>query len=310
MTSETQKRAALAAIEAGRGVLLWAEDAALSAVVKDVLSSRYQVDIASRLPGPQGSEGPAVLMLCQAPAEALCQALEAGAAPAEALADCEARAAAVLAVQRRDRRRARIVETGLLRRDSGAFLAFCGVSTEGAAAARLQEAVGPEPGEVLLALVENRLRADPGLRRLAGEFAAAATVGGSGSPDAGAALQAYLDGADDNKELELLRSQQRSLYEQLETLYADKRQLEQRLDQMRNGLEGMAALEARTEALTARLAAKEGALQAAGQMLVGLEQDLEQERKAQRALVHHFETSHSYRVTAPLRRLRGMLRGG
>ncbi|WP_291733375.1 hypothetical protein [Leisingera sp. F5] len=306
MTGKTQETAALAAIESGKGLLLWAADATLAAAVQDVLSSAYSVELSPRLPYPQGPDGPAILLLCPAPAEVLCQALEAGRGVAEALAECQAATAAVLGVQRRSRRQARIAEVGLLRRDPGAFLAFCGLPPGSAAAARMQEAAGPAPGGVLMALVQNRLLADPGLRRLAGEFAAAAMAGPADGSDAEAALQAYLNRVEESQELELLRNQQRSLYEQLETLYGEKRQLEQRLDQMRSGLDSVAVLEARTEALAARLAAKESALQAAGQALV----DLEQEREAQKALVHRFETSRSYRMTAPFRRLRGVLREG
>lgn len=306
MISETQETAALAAIEAGKGLLLWAADATLAKAVQEVLSNLYSAEIAPRLPEPQGPEGPAVLLLCPAPGELLCQALEAGSGLAEALTGCQTRIAAVLAAQRQSRRRVRIAEVGLLRRNPDAFLAFCGLPPGSAAADRIQEAAGPAPDGVLMALVQNRLLADPGLRRLAGEFAAAAMASPADGSDAEAALQAYLDGGGKSEELELLRSQQRSLYEQLETLYAEKRQLEQRLDQMRSGLESVAVLEAQAEALTARLAAKESALQTAGQMLVGLEH----ERDAQKALVHRFETSRSYRMTAPFRRLRGVLREG
>ncbi|MBY6069091.1 hypothetical protein KUW17_20275 [Leisingera aquaemixtae] len=305
---------------AGKGLLVWAADAELQSAVGAALDAAA-ISVTGELPETAGPDGPALLLMCRPAAETLCRSLEAGQQPGAALEAWQAQAQQVLALQRRCRARVRIVDASALRRAPEAFLALCGQPAGGAAEQRLRAASGPAPSPVLLELAQSCLAASPELRRLAGELAAAAALaGGARAGDPEAALQAYLQQQDSLQELELLQSQQRSMYEQMEGLYGEKLQLEQRLEQMRSGLEAYQALEARLEGLTERLAAKEAALKEAGAVIAGLEQAaagkageaaaLKQEAETLRAEIRRFEMSRSYRLTAPLRRLRRALRGG
>lgn len=300
-------------------LLLWAADADLACAVKAALAGCSRIEVVGALP-ENLEPGKAALLVCRSPAEALCRELETGREPAAALEAWQGLAQQVLSLQRRCRRQVRVVDAGGLRREPVAFLALCGLPVENGLEQRLREAAAAVAPPVLLELARNRLMADPVSRRLAGEFAAASVLSASAGAEAtDAALQAYLKEQDSLQELELVHSQQRSMYEQVEMLYGEKLQLEQRLDQMRSGLESYEALERRLESFKERLSAKEDALKEAGAVIAGLEQvsarhsgeaaALKQETEALRAAIRRFETSRSYRLTAPLRWLRSALRG-
>lgn len=145
-------------------------------------------------------------------------------------------------------------------------------------------------------------------------------------------------------EAELLKAQNRAMMEELESLARRRQQLEERLAQTGQGLESfkaqVAELNAAMAALRERMAQKEQALHAAGAQVVEAEARLETlkgdldrarsdigalEAEAQaragalaaaeaeaaglRAEIERIVTSRSFRLTAPLRRMRALIGG-
>lgn len=321
MTGMMNKVFPLEVADVSSTVVLWAADTELTGAVKAALADNIHIEVLGAFP-ENLEPGNIALLLCRSPAEAVCRELAAGREPTAALEAWQAMAQQVLSLQRRSRSQVRIVDAEGLRREPAAFLALCGLPTESGLEQRLREAAETVVSPVLLELARSRLMADPVSRRLAGEFVAASFLSTSASVGAevkDVALQAYLKETESLQELELMRSQQRSLYEQMEMLYGEKLQLEQRLDQMRSGLGDFEALERRLEGFKERLLAKEEALKEAGAVIARQEQvsacharevaALKQEAEALRSAVRRFETSRSYRLTAPLRWVRSALRG-
>lgn len=314
MTGKMTGDATLAAIEAGRGVQIWAAEKALGQTLLEVLKPHYSVTVIETVQAANPKGEGAILLLPHSPAEALCRALRKGEEPTAAGNAVLEEMTALLNFQRRHRRRVVLLDQAVARHDPQALLQFCGQKSGKAAQEAVQAAAGEAPSAVMMVLAQVRLQADPMLSRLAGEFAAAARILSRRldvDPDA-----AFVTFLQEQEELALLRDQQRSMYEQMETLYSEKQQLEQRLEQTRGGME---SFQAQSEAqareidmLKGRLAGKDEVVRAAGAKLDEMEQIAAHQalQAAEvKAALQAFHNSRSYRMTAPLRGLRRMLRG-
>lgn len=327
MTGKTTEAATLAAIEAGQGMQIWAAEAALGQALQATLKQRYSVTLRAELPAvDQGGEG-AVLLLAPSPAEALCQALQGDADPAAARAKVQQDMTALLTLQRRYRQRAVLLDQSVARQHSEALLIFCGVKPEQAVQDSLQAAAGAPANAVMMVLAQARLQADPQMARLVGEFAAAALLLPGverAVTDPDMALAVFSQDQDREEELELLRDQQRGMYEQLSALYGEKQQLEQRLEQTRGGLDSfqdqVERLEQENAMYRERLRERSEVLSTAGREIEQLEyrltlKDKQRARKDEevqklKAQLHRLQTSLSYRLMAPLRGLRYKQRRG
>lgn len=329
MTGDVNGRTLQSVIDSVQRVVLWSPAGEpLAAPVQELLNTRYAVEAVVDLPQPAAGE--VVVLMCRSPAEYLCRVLVQDQNPGLALQAWQAQAQAVLDLQRRYRRQVCIFDAGQISRAPEAFLAYFGLSVSPAEAARLAEQDTPDP--VLMALAAERLRADSRLAALAGEFTASRVPLAEVAAEPDAALGAYLENQEMMLELNLLQDQQRSMYEQAEALYSAKlaaeRQLEeaelqaeQRLLQMRNGLDSYQSqvdtLQAeldklRTDFATAqaRLQSKQAILDTASGAIAELEavagirarevQDLKEQ-------IGRFESSKSFRITAPFRRLRQII---
>lgn len=309
MAGDRAEAAPLAAAGASRGILLWAAQAPLGAALQAVLQGQYSVTLLEALPAALPEGGGAAVLLARSPADALCAGLQDGLDPAAALAAAEQEIETVLALQMQNRQRVLLLDGTAARQAPEVLLACCGQAAEDAAQRSLQEAAAAAaPDAVLLALAAARLQADPGLRRLAGQFAASVQAG-QAAADPDAALKIFLAGQDTAEERALLQAQQHSMYEQMEALYREKLQLEQQLEQA--GVR-FASLQAQAEALKGRLQAKAEVLEAAGHRITGLEQVAAAQAQTAaglKAQVQKLCNSRSFRLMAPLRSARHALRG-
>lgn len=319
MAGDRAEAAPLAAAGASRGILLWAAQAPLGAALQAVLQGQYSVTLLEALPAALPEGAGAVVLLARSPAEALCAGLQDRLGSAAALGAAEQEIETVLALQMQNRQRVLLLDGAAARQAPKALLACCGQAAEDTAQRSLQEAAGAGPDPVLLALAAARLQADPGLRRLAGQFAASVQAG-QAAADPDAALKIFLAGQDAAEERALLQAQQCSMYEQMEALYREKLQLEQQLEQAGGRFTSLQAqsgaaqaqLQAEAEVLKARLRVKAEVLEAAGHRIAGLEQVAAAQAQTAaglKAQVQTLRNSRSFRLMAPLRSARHALRG-
>lgn len=310
-----------AAFEPGRRLILWSpEGEPLVAPVQKQLNSLYAVEVAGEV--PQISADEVVVVLCRSPAESLCQLLLRGQEPGQALREWQVQARSVLTLKRKKRRQVHIFDVRQVSQAPETFGGYFGLSGQAVELGRSAELGELDP--VLLALASERFRADRELGALAGEFVAS-TVPLAKGIQTDIALDAYLEKQEVLLELRLLQDQQRSMYEQVETLYSERlaverqleeaeRQAEQRLQQMRNGLdsyqEQVDALRAERDKLRGDFAHAQAQLQEAVGKISELESTAEIRACEVRDLqeqIRRFETSKSFRITAPLRRLRQIM---
>lgn len=289
MTSETSEAGISAALEADQAILLWATQPALVAPLHAALQERYPVTLVEELPKDL-TRGKAILVVVvPSPVEALCEALQAGYDVDTSLVRVQAQLSEVLALQRSRRCQVHLLEQAVLYQAPEQILAYFDLPV--AASADLQAVASDSPDPVMLALAHTRIQADPVLRRLAGEFMASGRllVGGDPVERMNEALMSRLDDQEKLEEVNLLQLQQRSMYEQLEATYGEKQQLEQ------------------------RLLSRSEVLQVTGRMLQEEEQKAAHQARAlaeaERELQRLYN-SRSFRLMAPLRWLRRVLRGG
>lgn len=289
MTSETSEAGISAALEADQAILLWAAQPALVAPLHAALQERYPVTLVEELPKDL-TRGKAILVLVvSSPVEALCEALQAGYDVDTSLVRVQAQLSEVLALQRSRRCQVHLLEQAVLYQAPEQILAYFDLPV--AASADLQAVASDSPDPVMLALAHTRIQADPVLRRLAGEFMASGRLLVAGDPveRMNEALMSRLDDQEKLEEVNLLQLQQRSMYEQLEATYGEKQQLEQ------------------------RLLSRSEVLQVTGRMLQEEEQKAAHQARAlaeaERELQRLYN-SRSFRLMAPLRWLRRVLRGG
>jgi len=315
---ETSRRATLT---------VWSASADEAAQVLQALRETYEVTRLQSLSEAAG-EGP-VLLLPLPPALMLCRAMSGGTAPAAALTAWLQQTRALLELNRRDRRRIRVVDLAAALAHPAAFRRHFG----------LNEGSGPEAPRrnsaddlFLLTLAKRLLAENPQARRLANELEAVSVdLSGKGPTDPAppqAVVRAYQAHRRAEEELETLRRRNaeledtatrkaekaRAAQDAIEVLQAQTDKLQADLDKLarRNGV-----LEEETAVLPVmrlRLGDKERSLQAAGDLLRqaesdqgALKEELERLRAGQDRLVAEIDRIHrsrSYRVTGPLRRLR------
>lgn len=273
---------------------IWSADAEASAALVQMLAAS-QMDA---LPAPEdietGAQAPEMLLLCASPVRFLYHEMSQGTAPGAALQSWVAQARAVLAVNRRNRRRVHIVDITQALRDPSPVLARFGTGA-GTGVDAESEASPEKPTDPVLVLLAQRcLDGDASARALAGELEAvmAGSGGATGDdPDAvfKAAFLAWRDAGWASEEVGLLRTQMSLMLEDTELVQAQGRAaevemqglsenallLEQRLAQMS---EGMASYQAQLDQhegekarMTGKLGEKEAALSAAGEMMRELE---------------------------------------
>ena len=309
------------------------------------------LELVGTLPDPgalqTGAEAPEMLLLCSSPVAALCRAMAEGVAPGEALAGWRAQARAVLAVNRRNRRRVHVMDVALVLEDPCGALAGFGVEGPATGAQTGTEDAGKDAeaaaqadgtaDPVLALLAQGCLNGDATARALAGELEAVMRLGGDPvTYDPDAAFQLYREAGWSREEAGLLRTQMSLMLEESELLQARNRaaqdemravsenalMLEQRLEQLN---EGIASYQVQLEELCAerdaaqhRVGELQRALEARDGELAEARQRGDEARRALEARdgelaglrahaeglqgwIHQLETSHSYRVTAPLR---------
>lgn len=350
MTQTKKTPAAAPDRDTRNGPAIWAENTPDARAIAKHLADRHGLRPAPSLPAPTGidraAEVPVLVILAPSPAVLFAAIMERAETPEAAREMWRERVSAWLALNRRNRRAVLVADPADIRAHPGAFLRRLNLPDTAEARAALtgaapdtSEAESADPVRRILA--QHALEADLRCRTLAGELdAVRLPLSGTAPADpATAAFAADRRRQDERRERDLLQAQQKSLYEQTEALYREKLQAEQRLKQLQGGLDSQEAqigkLEAELAGLRHRLAGKEQALQAAGALLRDLDQvrarlddriaELERRGADQAAALAERSTeaatlqgeldrilsSRSYRLTAPLRRLRGLFgRGG
>lgn len=312
-------------------LIIWSADPNASAALGHALGQ----DMLDVLPKPEdidtGAQAPEMLLLCASPIHFLCQDMAQGTAPVAALERWVDFARAVLAVNRRNRRRVHVLDITRALADPGSVLArFGGKVSE----AEPEIDTGPDNSSdpVLVLLAQRCLDGNAAARALAGELEAVmADSGQTSEADPDAAFQAWRAAGAASEEAGQLRAQ----LSRLQGVSENTLLLEQRLAQMS---EGMASYQAQVDQHLAekthmrdKLGKKETALSAAGDMMRGLEAQANElnaaldrtkaslgaveadranilrHRNDLRDRMQKIKSSHSYRITAPFRALRALL---
>lgn len=317
---------------------IWCADPVAAAPLAALLGAE-RLETLPETPG----EAP-LLILHLAPAAALARAMSGEQGPEAAVAAWRAETVALLRLHRAARRQVRLAELLAARANPAVFAALFGLPAPENPFAEPESAHDP----ILCLLAQRLILGTPELAALAAELEAASAdlTGGAGlvadDPEAAWRARADLAGggavaARARQEAELLKAQNRAMMEELENLARQRQAVEARLAQTSQGLESYqaqaAALESAMAGLRQRMAHKEASLQAAGAMVQELEvqaarlkddlagaQDragtLEDELAAERAQaaalrgeIDRIMGSRSFRLTAPLRRMRALLGG-
>ena len=320
-------------------MILWRTGAPEAAAVLAALEQRYALDLRDRLPKPGdlAASDAAVLLLYLSPARALARDLAAGTAPEPALQAWRAQTRALLQLNRQDRRRVQVLELGMALRHPGTFRARFDLPGDGSGA---ELAAAPAEDPVLLLLAQRLLLGEAETRALLAELGAVSVdLSGNAPPEeeeAGLLLRAWQDirGAaalrDEAGTLaadlqmaqgatELLQAQNRAMQEELERLARRRVELEAEAAALpvlrQRGAEKDQSLAA-ADSMYRVLEARAGLLQ---EGKARLQDDLDrarQELAAGQARIAQLEeeaarffASRSYRLTAPRRRMRAVLRG-
>jgi hypothetical protein len=253
-------------------IQVWSSDTKTTTVLEKILSPHHKVKIRRNL--KDISEGSSRVLVAPLPSLALADEFQKGTRISQALNIVREQTADVLTHCRQNRSHTKILELSSLAVAAEKTLSVLGVPVTTTAVEHLKGATQYEWNPVLAALAHEQLRKDHSLRRLDGEFAAFLSFPSQTDPFKflGPAVAATLENYDKLQDLDLLQTQQRTLYQQLEALYRNYHLAEQKIE----------------------------ALEHANRQLSELA-----ETQAQQ--VTRFENSRSYRVTAPLRGLRRML---
>ena len=322
-------------------MILWCAGGQGEAPVLAALAGRYALDLRDTLPKPAELTGDAALLLLYlSPARALARVLGAGTPPDAALRAWRAQTRAMLKLNRQDRRRVQVLELGMALRHPGNFRARFDLPGDRSGDGPEAAAEEMQDDPVLVLLAQRLLLGEAETRALLAELGAVSVdLSGNAPPEeeeAGLLLRAWQDirGAaalrDEAGTLaadlqmaqgatELLQAQNRAMQEELERLARRRVELEAEAAALpvlrQRGAEkdqSLAAADSMYRVLEAR----------AGLLLEGkarLQDDLDrarQELAAGQARIAQLEeeaarffASRSYRLTAPLRRMRAVLRG-
>lgn len=228
-------------IDAHPSLSVWCVDMLAGDPVLRALRQRFDLYLCADLAdaGARVSdEGGDILLLCLSPTEILCRAMSAGALPGAALKDWQAQAQDIIALNRRNRRKVRIVDIRMARDHPAAFQRWFGLSGDDEQISALSnDALGAKPDrdEILHLLAQRALQDDMSARLLMGELEAVSlnfaepTDAVADDPDA--AFLSYQDMRLQQRQGEVLQAQSRTVQEEVEVLRLSKQQLEQQLEQ-------------------------------------------------------------------------------
>ncbi|EAR50119.1 hypothetical protein OG2516_18915 [Oceanicola granulosus HTCC2516] len=283
--------------------LVWAPETPAADTALAALAPAEGRVLRGPLPDQEQVSGPEpVLLLYPAPRSALAQAMR-DTGPEAALEDWRRKTVALLELHRQDRRRIRLASLEATAARPGALARQLGGAD--AADAQPAEPAGTAPDPVLVLLADHLLRTDEA-RALLEELEAASLpmpAPAGEAVDAKAVHAAY--SASSKGEGHRERS---ALQRRIETLEADLAARDRQISALD---EQALALAAATDADKADLRHKQERLDRQRQALEKTKASLKKARETLQdrdAEIAHLLGSHSYRVTAPLRRLRTMLK--
>jgi len=248
-------------------------------------------------------------LLCLSPVETLCRVMARDTLPSVALQSWVAQTQGIMALNRQNRRKVRIMDVSMATRHPGDFLGWFTLpktKEQIAALGRDAQVSGPAAGrdDVLCLLAQRALLGDLAARALLGELEAVslnfADEAGFENADLDAAFLSYQGMRDTQGQVALLQAQNTLVQQEQEMLAQDRIELGQRFDQVNQGIQD----------LQRKTREKERALQQAGVMLEDLEAqvgDLHQTLGAEQEKLRRILSSRSYRLTTPLRSLRGLV---
>jgi uncharacterized membrane-anchored protein YhcB (DUF1043 family) len=337
-------------------LIVWCAEMAAAAPVLGVLRQGYVVDVCTNLSQVEtgiSDKSPSILLLYQSPVETLCRAMEEkGDLPSTALRDWLEQAQEMVKLNRRNRRKVSILDINMATGHPGAFLRWFELSENEEQITALSRNGQPDRGEILQLLAQRTLMGDMRARALLGELEAASlsfqdgAVPLSGDPDA--AFLQYQSIRQSRQQVSLLQAQNCVAQEEAETLNKRKiqlenaleqadeasillqQQLEQRLEQLGQGLESYQVqvnkLHAQSAGLRRKIVEKERGIQGTGGMLRDLEAQAtflteklkraegrhaakQQQLEALEQEMYEFTKSVPYRLTAPLRWIHALVSG-
>jgi len=228
-------------IDAHPPLNVWCADMQAGGPVLSALRQRFDLYLCADLAdaGARVSdEGADILLLNLSPTEILCRDMSAGALPGVALTDWQAQAQEIIALNRRNRRKVRIVDIRMARDHPAAFLRWFGLSGDDEQISALSHDAldaKPDRDEILHLLAQCALQGDMSARLLRGELEAVSlnfaeqTDPVADDPDA--AFLSYQDMRLQQRQGEVLQTHNRATQEEVEVLRLSKQQLEQQLEQ-------------------------------------------------------------------------------
>ena len=291
--------------------------------------------------GP-GETGPDMLLLYLSPARVVATAMAQGTPADAALKDWQAQTRGILQLGHRDRRGVQVFELDMILRHPAAFRARMGLH-ENENEDENDTPAAPETGPggadpFLLLLAQRTLLGDAPSRALMTELGAVSVrLANNAAPEtddpetlllayrdmqAQAATQAAVQTTRLNEledELDQARPRLEAARNAAELLQAQTRFMQEEMEKLARRLLELEGRATRVETLTQRAAEKEHSLAAAGQMMRDLEAQtarLSADLAARdgriaglQGRLDHIFGSRSYRLTAPLRRLRALIGG-
>lgn len=209
-----------------QALIVWCDDAEAAAPLVTALRQRFAVELQDGLPAldPRLEDLPAagLLLLYLSPAETLCRAMAAQTPPSGALAAWRSRAEDILALNRRDRRRVRLLEIGAGRANPDMFRRHFDLP-------QAEMSALPPQDQVLGLMADQVIGGDPQARRIQGELEAASldcTGGEQAAESPDAAFFAYQHVCQAQQKAEVLQAQARLTQKELSALAAQKETLE------------------------------------------------------------------------------------
>lgn len=319
---------------------VWCGSAQYGAPVLQALDRAYAADIRQTLPSADeirpGDPGPDMLLLYLSPARVVAMAMAQDTPPGKALKDWQAQARGILQLSHRDRRRVQVFELDMILRHPAAFQARMGLHQDDTPAAPETGPDGADP--FLLLLAQRTLLGDAPSRALMTELGAVSVrLANNAAPetdDPETLLLAYRDMqaqaatqtavqttrlSELEGELDQARTGLETARNAADLLQAQTRFMQEEMEKLARRLLELEDRASRVETLAQRAAEKEHSLAAAGQMMRDLEAqtarltaDLaarEDRIAGLQGRLDHVFGSRSYRLTAPLRRLRALIGG-
>lgn len=250
-------------------LIVWSSDPAAADPLLRALEQGFALDCRGDMPDPAtvqaGAEAPRMLLLCRAPVPALAAAMAAGTPPPEALAAWMDQARALLALNRRNRRRVHVLDIGHALGNFAAFREHFGLPGPSA------EMVAPAADAVLRLVARQALLGDGQARAMAGEMDAVALDLGvaPAAEDPTAAFRAHADAERERREAGELRDRidriRENLHERDRALAAAAAERDGAREEVRLLQEQNRAVQAQAETLAGDKMRLEAEVQQAGE---------------------------------------------